>query len=448
MQEMISALGKALWGAPLLMLLGVGGAFLSAASGFVQIRALPAAVKKAFGGLFSGRKRSEGTVTPFEAVCTALAGTVGTGNITGVAAALSLGGPGAVFWMWLSALLGMGTKYAEIVLAVRYREKDGAGEVSGGPMYYIKNGLKRRWHWLAPVFCVCGAVAAFGIGNLMQAGSIADAVTEAAGAFLPGIGGAAPVMVGFLLSSAMALCLSGGTGSRASAVSVLVPVMAAVYMVGALTVIVVNFDAVPGVIWSIVEGAFTSRAAVGGGVGSAIAWGFRRGMLSHEAGMGSSPIAHGSADTKSPAEQGLLGIFEVFFDTIVICTLTALMVLCSGVEVTGSSACCTAALATVFGEGMSAAFIGVSMSLFAFSSMLGWSLYGERCAVYLFGRWAAVPYRAAFVVAALLGPMLELKTALAVADVLNALMAAPNMLAVLMLAPVVKQETERFNRNL
>lgn len=442
MKEFVMKMSGCVWGVPILLLLGFGGAAVSLTTGFVQIRLLPASLRSAFGGMFRSEGRSEGTVTPFEAVCTALGGTVGTGNITGVAAALAVGGPGSVFWMWVSALLGMGTKFAEIVLAVKYRERGENGEVRGGPMYYIKNGLGKRWRWLASAFSLCGALAAFGIGNLAQAGSIADGVGAAFGAVMPGVigDGTVPLLVGFLLSAAMALSLSGGTGGRARTVSVLVPLMAALYILGSAAVIGAHIDAVPGVLADIMRSAFTTDAAVGGTLGSAIAWGFRRGMLSHEAGMGSSPIAHGSANAKSPSEQGLLGIFEVFFDTIVICTLTALMLLCSGVEITGSAACCGEALAGVFGREVSAVFLAVSLSLFAFSSMLGWSMYGERCAEYILGDRAAVPYRCLFVLAALFAPMAELPTAIAAADVLNAFMAVPNMTAVLLLLPVVKRE--------
>ncbi len=439
--DVLKSLTRAVWGAPTVAALMVCGAYLSLCCGFLQIRHFAFAMKRSVGRLFE--KRSGSGTSALEAVCTALAGTVGTGNIAGVMVALTMGGPGAVFWMWVSAFLGMGTKYAEIVLAVRYREKRG-GEYVGGPMYYIKNGLGPGFRWLAVLFCIFGAAAAFGSGNMMQTGSILT-VTRALGL------GPAP-LIGAVMALAVFLTCRGGAAGRGRAAAYLVPVMAGVYVLGTLTVIGANLQNLPAALGEIFTGALSPKAALGGvsgfGVGQAMSWGFRRGMFSNEAGLGSSPIAHASAEASSPAEQGLMGVFEVFADTSVICTLTALAVLTSGVPIAygvpGGAEYCAAAFATVFGGRASLIFMASAMSLFAFSSIVGWSLYGERCVQFLLGDGAAKIYRLAFAAVTFLGSLAPFTGVLYVCDIMNALMALPNLPALILLAPEAGRLTEEY----
>lgn len=438
----LRSMSRAVWGAPTVAALMLCGAYMSVRCGFVQIRRFGTAMRRCVGRIFE-KKGPGGGTSPLEAVCTALAGTVGTGNIAGVTVALTMGGPGAVFWMWLSALLGMGTKYAEITLAVRYREKRG-GEYVGGPMYYIVNGLGPEYRWLAVMFAVFGAAAAFGAGNVMQMGSILT-VTGAMGL------GPAP-LIGAAMAVAVFLTCRNGAAGRGRAAAYLVPVMAGVYVLGTLTVIGANIQNLPAALGEIFKSALSPKAAVGGvsgfGVGRAMSWGFRRGMFSNEAGLGSSPIAHASAEASSPAEQGLMGIFEVFVDTAVICTLTALAVLCSGVPlgygVPGGAEYCAAAFAGVFGERASLLFMALAMGLFAFSSIVGWSLYGERCVQFLLGDGGARLYRTAFAAVTFLGSLAPFTGVLYVCDIMNALMALPNIPALILLAPEAGRLTEEY----
>ena len=450
-------INSAAWGTPMILLLILGGCISSHASGWVQLRHMKHAMKSAAGGMLGKRRRGDGTLSQFEAVSTALAGTVGTGNITGVAVALSLGGPGAVFWMWVSALIGMGTKYAEILLAVKFRERNKNGEYCGGPMYYIKNGLPGFLRWMAPVFCVFGAAASFGIGNMMQTGSIMDALEDTASLFSPAAGQSVwlKASCGALLAAAAALSMRGsGASGRGKTSALIVPFMAAVYVAGAILVITANIRNLPSAFAQIIGGAFSPAAvcgsAAGEGLKKTVEWGFRRGMFSHEAGLGSSPIAHGSADAESPVKQGFLGIFEVFTDTVVICTLTALMILCSGVPmeygVRAGASCVIAALSTVMPPAAASLFMSVSVLLFAFSSIVGWSLYGERCTGYLLGERAVKPYRATFITAVFLSSMMEFSQVIKISDTLNAMMAIPNVAAITVLAPTVKRETDEYFR--
>ncbi len=378
-------------------------------------------------------------MTPFEALCTALAGTVGTGNIAGVAVALSMGGAGAVFWMWVSAFLGMGVKYSEIVLAVKYRERRD-GYYVGGPMYTIKNGMGRRYYPLAVVFCVSGAAASFGIGNLTQIGAMSTAIKAAFPA-----GDAMVALTGVLMAVLCGVTVSGGTAGRGRTAAKLVPLMSAIYVSGALVVIIANASNVPRAIGAIFSGAFSRKAISGGAAGSALSWGLRRGLFSSEAGLGSSPIAHASADTDSPVEQGFWGIFEVFVDTIIICTLTALMVLVSGTVRTGEgiagAEAVAAALGTVFNGEIASIFLAVSMGLFAFSSVVGWSLYGERCVEFLTGRRGVLIYRVIFTALVAVGTAVEFETAVGLSDAMNALMMFPNLIATARLTGTVRQET-------
>ncbi len=419
---MLSSIGAALWGAPTVAALLICGLVLSRRAGFVQIRCFGLAIKTSLGRIF--RRSASRGASPLEAVCTALAGTVGTGNIAGVAIALSLGGPGAVFWMWVSALVGMGIKYTEIRLAVQYRERRGA-EYVGGPMYTVKNGLGKRFAPLAALFAVSGAVASFGVGNMMQVGSI-----------LTMTGGDGPVpawAVCALLAVMVYLTCRGGAAGRGRAAAMIVPAMALLYMAGALTVILVNVNRLPEALASIFTGAFSGRA----GLGAAMSVGFRRGLFSNEAGMGSSPIAHASADAPDPENQALMGIFEVFVDTILICTLTALMLLTGlprlEVGTMAGAEACAAALAGVFGERAAGLFMTGAMGLFAFSSIVGWSLYGERCVQFLAGDRAAAAYRLLFAAAALLPAFFRFTAIVGVSDILGFFMLAANMTSLMLL---------------
>ncbi len=455
--EINERIADIVWGAPMLALLIIGGFYLTKSSDFIQIRRFGSAMRKTLGGIFGNGAGNKSAVTPFEAVCTALAGTIGTGNIAGVVIALCLGGPGAIFWMWVSAFIGMGIKYAEILLAVKYRERDPEGGYRGGPMYFIKNGLGSKFKWLAALFCVFGAAASFGIGNMMQMGSIMTALRGALEVLTDGkpMGRWVYPAVGLAMAAACGASILGGAKRRGRMASFVVPFMAVFYIAGALAVIIAHADRLLPVIKEIFSSAFTGTALLGGTAGEtvrrAMSWGMKRGMFSNEAGLGSSPIAHASADTKSPVEQGFMGVFEVFFDTIVICTLTALMVLVSGVGLpygsAGGAEYCSQALASVFGNGFSSIFMSSAMALFAFSSIVGWSLYGERCIEYLAGKGAVDCYRAIFIAVIFFSSFMSFGFIIQISDIMNALMILPNMAGVLMLSPVVKRETGMYLRN-
>ncbi len=393
---------------------------------FVQLRRFGEAIRGTLSRL-GGRGGGQGTTT-LESLCTALAGTVGTGNIAGVAVALTMGGPGAIFWMWVSAFLGMGLKYAEIALAVKYRESRG-GEYVGGPMYTIKNALPRSFYPLAVVFSLGGAVCSFGLGNMMQTGSVLTLLPSLP---LP------PAVLGAALGLLVLLSCRGGAAGRGRTASLLVPLMALLYVLSCLGVIFVNFHRLSGAVLSIFKGALGLRPVAGGTAGAALSWGLRRGLFSNEAGMGSSPIAHASACAGSPSQQGLTGIFEVFADTLVLCTLTALAVLCSGVETgpgapEGAGLVC-AALSTVYGQTASTVFLGVSMALFAFSSIVGWSLYGERCVEFLAGEGSVPVYRAAFASVTFLSCLLPFPAILELSDTAAFFMMVPNLVSLCLLA--------------
>lgn len=447
--EVLGRVSAALWGEPFIAALGVCGLYLTHCGGYIQFLRPRMVIKDVFGELFSQKEGKTGGVTPFEALCTALAGTVGTGNVTGVAVALTLGGPGAVFWMWVSALIGMGTKYAEILLSVKFRERGADGAWVGGPMVAIKNGLGERFYPLAVLFAVSGALAAFGTGNMVQVGSIVGAVTGGTAAVWPEVGNYVhfPAIIGFVTAVLVMLSAAGGGQSRGRVLAFIVPVMAAGYIVGAGAVIAANLRFVPGALAAIFEGALSRRAFLSGAAGRALTWGFRRGMLSHEAGLGSSPIAHASANAKSPASEGLFGIFEVAADTLVISTVTALMLLTSGAaagDTTGAGAV-MAALSGVLGARGAAVFLAAAITLFAVSSILSWSIYGEKCAAFLLGEKCVTAYRAVFVCAVFASSVVDFTAVIDAADILNALMTAPNLVSLLLLAPVVKRETRALN---
>ena len=407
------------------------------------------------GRMFRKKQAADGAMTPFQAVCTALAATVGTGNIAGVAGAIAIGGPGAVFWMWISALLGMCTKFSEVTLAVHFREKNDKGEFVGGPMYYIKNGLKKHWHWLAYLFAAFGVITVFGTGNATQVNTITTAIDSAL--FNYGIISKDSVsninlVIGIVLAVLLALILLGGIKRIGQVTEKLVPFMALFYVVLALGVVILNINHVPAVFKEIVEGAFSPASVTGGVVGSffmSMKKGVSRGIFSNEAGLGTGSIAHACADTRKPVKQGFFGIFEVFVDTIVICTLTALVILCSEVPITYGQAAgaelTISGFTATYGNWVSL-FTAVAMCCFAFSTIIGWGLYGARCIEFLFGTKVNKPFMFVYSLVAIVGATLDLGLLWSIAETFNGLMAIPNLIAVFLLSGVVvKLVREHFD---
>ncbi|MEL7610029.1 MAG: alanine/glycine:cation symporter family protein [Bacillota bacterium] len=447
-----AAFKRALEGVVMLLLLATGIG-LSVRGKFFQLTHFGSILKRTLGSAFQKTNRPSSGFTPFQALTTALAGSVGTGNVAGVAGAIVLGGPGAVFWMLVSALFGMMTKFVEVTLAVRYRTRNGRGERVGGPMYYITACMKRRWHFLAYAFSLFGMLASFGVGNMTQVNTVAVTVVDAARTF----SGAAFVgaeetglrlAFGIVLAAMTAVVIIGGVRRIGAVTEKLIPFMSVAFVIVSLAVVACNFDRLGGVVTSIVKGAFEGfRPAVGGAVGfsmrEALRMGVSRGVFSNEAGLGSAPIAHASAETRHPVEQGMYGVMEVFIDTVVMCTLTGLTLLCAGIELPYGSADAAGsvlmvrALGTVFGPGFSGAFVAVSLLFFAFSTLIGWSLYGVRCAEFLFGDGAAFWYRLVFVVLIVAGALADVGFVWSLADLLNACMAIPNLIALTALSGTV-----------
>lgn len=450
-----NAVNNFIWGVPaMICIIGVG-LLLSIRTGFIQIRKFPYAMKVTLGRMMKKRDASDGALTPFQAVCTALAATVGTGNIAGVAGAIAIGGPGAVFWMWISALLGMCTKFSEVTLAVHFREKNSQGDFVGGPMYYIKNGLKKHWRWLAYLFSAFGVLTVFGTGNATQVNTITTAIDTALinfGVVEEGSTSTLNLIIGILLAVLIALILLGGIKRIGNVTEKLVPFMAVLYIVLALGVVIINYKNIPSVFSSIIKGAFTPASVTGGAVGSffiSMKKGVSRGIFSNEAGLGTGSIAHACADTKKPVKQGFFGIFEVFVDTIVICTLTALVILCSGVPV-GYGEAAGAELTilgftSTYGNWVSI-FTAVAMCCFAFSTIIGWGLYGTRCVEFLLGSRANKPFMVLYSLVAIVGATMELGLMWNIAETFNGLMVIPNLIAVFLLSGVVvKLVREYFN---
>lgn len=461
MIECITAVNQAvnnfIWGVPAMACIIGVGLWLSIRTGFLQIRKFPYAIKTTLGRMFRKKDASDGTITPFQAVCTALAGTVGTGNIAGVAGAIAIGGPGAAFWMWCSALLGMCTKYAEVTLAVHFREKGSNGEWLGGPMYYIKNGLSRRWQWLAVLYALFGVLTVFGTGNATQVNTITAAIDTALlefglvnTGFLPTLN----LVIGILVAMLVAMVLLGGIQRIGKVSEKLVPLMAVLYLLMSLGVVVLNLPQLPQVLVSIVAGAFNPRAFTGGVVGSvflSMQKGVSRGIFSNEAGLGTGSIAHACADTKKPVSQGMFGIFEVFADTIVICTLTALVILCSGTPVqygAPAGAELTISGFTAAYGGWASLFTAVALCCFAFSTILGWGLYGSRFVAFLFHSDKVVrPFLVVYSFVAILGATMDLGLLWSIAETFNGLMSIPNLIALLLLSgTVVRLTKEHFEK--
>lgn len=450
------AVNNFIWGVPaMICIIGVG-LYLSIGTRFIQIRKFPLAIKTTIGRIFSKKDSSDGTMTPFQAVCTALAATVGTGNIAGVAGAIAIGGPGAVFWMWVSAFLGMCTKFSEVTLAVHFRERNAHGDYVGGPMYYIKNGLSKNWHWLAVFFSVFGVLTVFGTGNATQVNTITTAINTALLNFnliSPDSVKTVNLVLGIVIAIIVGLVLLGGVKRIGKVTEKLVPFMALLYIVLSLGVVLLNIEHVPSVFASIINGAFNPSAVTGGIVGSfflSMKKGVSRGIFSNEAGLGTGSIAHACADTKKPVKQGLFGIFEVFTDTIVICTLTALVILVSGVSVpygadAGAELTISGFTAT-YGNWVSI-FTAVAMCCFAFSTIIGWGLYGARCIEFLFSVKVIRPFMIVYSLVAILGATMDLGLLWSIAETFNGLMSIPNLIALFLLSgTVVKLVKEYFNK--
>ena len=441
-----TAVNNFIWGVPaMICIIGVG-LYLSIRTNFLQIRKFPYAIKTTLGRMLRKREASDGSMTPFQAVCTALAATVGTGNIAGVAGAIAIGGPGAVFWMWISALLGMCTKFSEVTLAVHFRETNADGELVGGPMYYIKNGLKKHWHWLAYLFSAFGVLTVFGTGNATQVNTITTAIDSALlnyNIISENNVSVTNLVIGIALTILVGLVLLGGIKRIGQVTEKLVPFMAVFYIVLALGVVLLNINHIPGVFASIIKGAFTPASVTGGAVGSfftSMKKGVSRGIFSNEAGLGTGSIAHACADTHKPVKQGFFGIFEVFADTIVICTLTALVILCSGIPV-GYGEAAGAELTilgftSTYGDWVSV-FTALAMCCFAFSTIIGWGLYGARCIEFILGSKVIKPFMVVYSLVAILGATADLGLLWISAETFNCLMAIPNLIAVFLLSGVV-----------
>ena len=448
-----SAVNNFIWGVPaMICIIGVG-LYLSIRTRFLQIRKFPYAIKTTIGRVFRKREASDGAMTPFQAVCTALAATVGTGNIAGVAGAIAIGGPGAVFWMWISAALGMCTKFSEVTLAVHFRETNARGELIGGPMYYIKNGLGKNWRWLAALFSLFGVLTVFGTGNATQVNTITTAINSALLNYHlinEDAVSTSNLIIGIIIAILVATVLLGGVKRIGRVTEKLVPFMALIYIVLSLGVILLNLNRVPSVFASIVEGAFSPASVTGGVVGSfllSMKKGVSRGIFSNEAGLGTGSIAHACADTKKPVKQGFFGIFEVFTDTIVICTLTALVILCSGTPVGYGEAAgaelTISGFTSTYGNWVSI-FTAIALCCFAFSTIIGWGLYGARCIEYLLKEKSIKPFMVAYSLVAIIGATADLGLMWSVAETFNGLMAIPNLIALFLLSGTVARLVKQY----
>lgn len=448
-----TAVNNFIWGVPAMVCIFGVGLYLSIRTNFLQIRKFPYAIKTTLGRIFRKRDASDGAITPFQAVCTALAATVGTGNIAGVAGAIAIGGPGAIFWMWVSALFGMCTKYAEVTLAVHYREINANGELVGGPMYYIKNGLSKKWHWLAYLFAAFGVLTVFGTGNATQVNTITTAINSALlnyNVISESAVSTSNLIIGIIIAILIAMILLGGIERIGHVTEKLVPFMALLYILLGLGVILLNIQNVPAVFASIFRGAFQPRAVTGGIVLSmftSLKKGVSRGIFSNEAGLGTGSIAHACADTKKPVKQGMFGIFEVFTDTIVICTLTALVILCSGVAVDYGKAAgaelTILGFTSTYGSWVSI-FTAIAMCCFAFSTAVGWGLYGARCIEFLFSEKVIKPFMVIYSLVAILGATANLGLMWSIAETFNGLMAIPNLIALFLLSGTVVKLTKEY----
>lgn len=437
-----------IWGVPaMICIIGVG-LLLSVRTRFIQVRKFGAAMKNTIGKIFDKTQAKDGSMSPFQAVCTALAGTVGTGNIAGVAGAIALGGPGAIFWMWCSAFLGMCTKFSEVTLAIHFREKNANGEYVGGPMYYIKNGLSKKWHFLAVLYALFGVLTVFGTGNATQVNTIVSSIHSALHNLhiIDGtVDERANLIFGIFIAAFVAMVLLGGIQRIGQVSEKLVPFMATLYVILAIGVVILHINRVPAVFAMIFKSAFTPQAATGGIIGSmflSMKKGVSRGIFSNEAGLGTGSIAHACADTNNAVHQGMFGIFEVFMDTIVICTLTGLVILLGTPNIVYGQA--AGAELTISGftatyGGWVSIFTAVAMCCFAFSTIIGWGLYGSRCIEFLGGEKLVRPFLVAYSFVSIIGATINLGLLWDIADTFNGLMAIPNLIALLVLSGQVKK---------
>lgn len=439
LSQLVGTINGIVWGVPMLVLILGVGIFLSVGLKFMPMFN----ILNAFKLLLSRRDKSSdnGEIPPFQALMTAMSATVGTGNIAGVATAVFIGGPGALFWMWITALFGLATKYAEAVLAVKYREKDAQGRYLGGPMYYIKNGMGQKWAWLGTLFAIFGTFACFGIGNGVQSNSIAQ-VLESNFDY-------SPLVVGIIVMVLAGAVIIGGLKRIGAFAGALVPVMAVAYVLCGVVILAMSASELPSAFALVFKEAFTPTSAQGGFAGAtvwmAIRFGVARGVFSNEAGLGSAPIAHASAQTNDPVRQGLIAMLGTFIDTLVICTITGMVIIVSGAWTSGDSG--AALTSAAFGQvvpGLGNYIVAISLAVFAFTTIVGWSVYGERCAKYLFGDKAILPFRIIFVLALPVGATMELDFVWLLSDTLNAMMAIPNLIALAVLSPVVFALTKSY----
>jgi AGCS family alanine or glycine:cation symporter len=439
-EQIIDSANRVIWGPGMLFLLLGTGVFLTIGLRGVTISRIP----YAFGQLFKGRTGSgEGVISPFNALMTALSSTVGTGNIAGVATAIGIGGPGALFWMWCTALVGMATKYAEAVLAVNYRETDAQGKKVGGPMYYIKNGLGHRWRPLAFLFALFGSLAGFGLANTVQSNTVSQVLLN--NFAIPSL------LSGAIMSLMVALVLLGGIKRIAQVAGKLVPLMTIIYLVSTFIILLIHMTEIPTAFLLIIDSAFNGTAATGGFAGAtvmlALRMGVSRGIFSNESGLGSAPIAHAAAETNSPVKQGTIAMLGTFIDTLIICTMTGLVLIVSGVwdsDLQGAAMTLMVFDSTLpFGGNI----LSLCIVLFAFTTMLGWSYYGERCAQFLLGPKVVMPFRALWVIGVFVGTQMSLGLVWKLSDSLNGMMAIPNLIALLLLSPVVFKLTQDYFQN-
>ena len=441
MEQFISSINDPIngivWGWPMVLLIAFTGIVLMLGLRFMPLQRLPYGVRML---LEREASQNEGDITPFQALMTSLSATIGTGNIAGVAGAIAIGGPGAVFWMWVIAVFGIATKYAEAVLAVRYREVDGLGNHVGGPMYYIRNGLGPNWQWLAVLFALFGMLAGFGIGNGVQCFEVSSALAMV---------GIPRLVTGIVLGAVVFAVIIGGIQRIAQAASAIVPAMSLLYLLACVVVLLINIGAVPEAFATIFGNAFSGQAAAGGAFGQVVLMGFKRGIFSNEAGLGSAPIAHAAAKTNDPVRQGTVAMLGTFIDTLIICTMTALVIITTGVYANGEAGAVLSI--TAFNTGLmgSGWVVTAGLVIFAFTTVLGWSFYGERCTEFLFGEKAILPFRLVWVAVVVIGSVAgDRGVVWGVADTLNGLMALPNLIALLLLSGTVFRLTRdyRFNQ--
>jgi len=441
MEQLISSINDPIngvvWGWPMVLLIAFTGIVLMLGLRFMPLQRLPYGVRML---LQREAGQNEGDITPFQALMTSLSATIGTGNIAGVAGAIAIGGPGAVFWMWVIAVFGIATKYAEAVLAVRYREVDGLGNHVGGPMYYIRNGLGPNWQWLAVLFALFGMLAGFGIGNGVQCFEVSSALAMV---------GIPRLVTGIVLGAVVFAVIIGGIQRIAQAASAIVPAMSLLYLLACVVVLLINIGAVPEAFATIFGNAFSGQAAAGGAFGQVVLMGFKRGIFSNEAGLGSAPIAHAAAKTNDPVRQGTVAMLGTFIDTLIICTMTALVIITTGVYANGEAGAVLSI--TAFNTGLmgSGWVVTAGLVIFAFTTVLGWSFYGERCTEFLFGEKAILPFRLVWVAVVVIGSVAgDRGVVWGVADTLNGLMALPNLIALLLLSGTVFRLTRdyRFNQ--